>query len=45
MIGCPLAVADCYPEIEPYIIYKTKNKVGEGAVREICDLIYNYRTI
>ena len=45
MVGCPLAVADSYQEIDRYVIYKTKNKGGEGAVREICDLLYNYRTI
>ena len=45
MVGCPLAVADSYSEIDRYVIYKTKAKGGEGAVREICDLIYNYRTI
>ena len=45
MVGCPLAVADSYEEIDRYVIYKTKNKGGEGAVREICDLLYNYRTI
>ena len=45
MVGCPLAVADSYAEIDPYVIYKTKNKGGEGAVREICDLIYNYKII
>ena len=45
IVGCPLAVADSYKEIDRYVIYKTKAKGGEGAVREICDLIYNYRTI
>ena len=32
-VGCPLAVADSYSEIEPYVIYKTKAKGGEAAVR------------
>ena len=45
MVGCPLAVSDSYSEIDRYIIYKTKSKGGEGAVREICDLIYNYRKV
>ena len=44
IVGCPLAVADSYSEINPFVIYKTKKKGGEGAVREICDLIYNYRS-
>lgn len=40
IVGFPIAVADCYLEVEPYINYKTKSKGGEGAVREVCDLIY-----
>jgi len=40
IVGFPIAVADCYLEVEPYVNYKTKSKGGEGAVREICDLIY-----
>ena len=28
-------------EIKKYVIYKTKANGGHGAVREICDLIYN----
>jgi len=45
IVGLPLAVADSYSEIDRHVIYKTQNKGGEGAVREICDLIYNCRTI
>ena len=45
IVGCPLAVADSFDEIDRYVIYKTKSKGGEGAVREICDLLYNYKTI
>ncbi len=40
IVGFPIAVADCYLEVEPYVNYKTKSKGGEGAVREVCDLIY-----
>lgn len=40
-VGFPIGVADSYPEIYPYIIYKTINKGGYGAVREICDLIFD----
>ena len=28
-------------KIKKYVIYKTKANGGKGAVREICDLIYN----
>jgi len=37
----PIGVADSFPEIDQYIIHKTKNKGGKGAVREICDMIIN----
>lgn len=40
IVGFPIAVADCYSEVEPYVNYRTKSKGGEGAVREVCDLIY-----
>jgi len=38
--GFPVGVKDSYDEIKPYIKFITKNKGGEGAVREICDLIF-----
>ena len=41
IVGFPMAVADSFPEIESYVSYKTKTKGGKGAVREVCDLIYN----
>lgn len=40
-IGLPVAVADAYPEIYPYVLYRTQKSGGFGAVREICDLVYN----
>lgn len=42
IVGIPVAVADAYPEILDYVIYKTSKKGGKGAVREICDIIYNF---
>jgi 3-deoxy-D-manno-octulosonate 8-phosphate phosphatase (KDO 8-P phosphatase) len=36
----PVGVADSFPEIERYIVHKTSKKGGEGAVREVCDMIY-----
>jgi len=40
-IGIPVGVADSYPEIYSYISFRTSKRGGLGAVREICDLIYN----
>ncbi len=44
-IGIPVGVADAYPEIHPYILYRTQKPGGFGAVREICDLVFNTRNI
>ncbi len=40
VVGLPMGVADAYPEVVPHIAYKTQKQGGYGAVREICDLIY-----
>lgn len=40
-IGMPVGVADSYPEILPYVVYSTQKRGGFGAVREICDLVFN----
>lgn len=42
-VGLPVAVEDAYPEIFPYVLYRTQKPGGMGAVREICDLVYNAR--
>jgi 3-deoxy-D-manno-octulosonate 8-phosphate phosphatase (KDO 8-P phosphatase) len=39
-VGLPIAVFDAHPEILPYVLYHTVNKGGQGAVREVCDLIF-----
>ena len=44
-IGIPVAVADAYPEIYPYILYRTQKPGGYGAVREICDLVFNAKNV
>jgi len=44
-VGVPIGVADACSEIYPYIRYQTQKKGGYGAVREICDLIYNVKNI
>ena len=40
-VGFPVAVADAYPEVYPYVLYRTQRPGGVGAVREVCDLVYN----
>ena len=41
IVGLPIAVLDSYPEILPYVKFITNRSGGNGAVREVCDLIYN----
>lgn len=43
VIGFPVAVADAYPEIYSYVLYRTQKPGGFGAVREICDLVCDAR--
>jgi len=45
LVGVPVAVADAVSEIRAVAAYITKAKGGEGAVREICDLIRAARKI
>lgn len=40
IVGAPVAVADAYPEVFPYVSYRTHKAGGYGAVREVCDLVY-----
>lgn len=40
-VGVPVGVADAYQEIYPYVLYRTQKPGGFGAVREICDLVFN----
>ncbi|MBE9015300.1 HAD family hydrolase [Chroococcidiopsis sp. CCALA 051] len=42
-VGCPFTVADAMPENKARAIYVTKKSGGQGAVREICDLLINSR--
>ncbi|MEJ6981614.1 HAD hydrolase family protein [Pedobacter sp. P351] len=45
-VGFAIAVADCYDEVKPYVKFQLSKPGGYGAVREICDLIYNdYQTL
>jgi len=38
-VGCPMTVSDATDEAIAAALFVTKKKGGEGAVREICDLI------
>jgi 3-deoxy-D-manno-octulosonate 8-phosphate phosphatase (KDO 8-P phosphatase) len=38
-IGCPMTVADAMPQNKDCALYITQRTGGDGAVREICDLI------
>lgn len=38
-VGCPVAVADAMPENQSVAVYVTQRRGGEGAVREVCDLL------
>jgi len=41
IVGVAVGVGDAYEEINPYILFRTKKYGGRGAVREVCDLIFN----
>jgi 3-deoxy-D-manno-octulosonate 8-phosphate phosphatase (KDO 8-P phosphatase) len=43
-VGCPLAVANAMPLVRSAAIYVTERMGGNGAVREICDLLRAART-
>ncbi len=38
-VGCPMTVADAMPENQAIALYITKKAGGQGAVREVCDLL------
>lgn len=41
LVGCPVAVADAYPEARQRALIVLDQEGGKGAVRELCDLIIN----
>jgi 3-deoxy-D-manno-octulosonate 8-phosphate phosphatase (KDO 8-P phosphatase) len=41
VVGISVGVADAHYDINPYISIRTKMSGGKGAVREICDLVFN----
>ena len=38
-VGLPIAVADAHPEVKNFAIWTTEQAGGQGAVREVCELI------
>ena len=42
-VGCPMAVADATDKALASVSFVTKKKGGDGAVREICDLIVSVK--
>ena len=38
-VSLPIAVADAHPEVKKLAKFITQNNGGQGAVREICELI------
>jgi YrbI family 3-deoxy-D-manno-octulosonate 8-phosphate phosphatase len=43
-VGMPVAVADAHPEVYPYVLFITKTLGGQGAVREICDMVFSAKS-
>ena len=39
-VGIAVAVSDAYPEVDPYILFRTNRPGGFGAVREVFDLVF-----
>jgi YrbI family 3-deoxy-D-manno-octulosonate 8-phosphate phosphatase len=44
-VGLAICVADAYPEVKAVARYVTKKRGGEGAVREVCDLVITARRV
>ena len=38
-VALPISVGDAYPELDRIARYRTRRRGGEGAVREVCELI------
>lgn len=43
LVGLPIAVADAYEEVLPHVRCRTLRPGGRGAVREVCDLVFQAR--
>lgn len=42
-VGLPIVVADAHPDVCDLALYVTRRKGGDGAVREVCDLVAECR--
>lgn len=42
LAGCGVIVADAHPDVHSEADIILKNKGGQGAVRELCDMIYDH---
>lgn len=40
-VGFPITVADAHDSVQPFARYTTEKTGGHGAVREVCDLLYD----
>lgn len=43
-VGCPLTVADAMPENQACAMYVTKLGGGQGAIREICNMLIHFHS-
>jgi len=43
LVGFPVAVAEAYSEVNSHVLFHTEKPGGFGAVREVCDLIFQAR--
>ncbi|BCW97597.1 MAG: transferase [Armatimonadota bacterium] len=42
-VGCPVVVADAHPDVKPSARFVLSKRGGQGAIRELCDLILQQR--
>lgn len=40
VVGFPIGVSDSFSCLDDFIVAKTRNPGGQGAVRELCEMIY-----
>lgn len=43
-VGLPIVVRNAHPDVASHALYQTRKAGGQGAVREVCDLIEQVRT-
>tara|TARA_B100000989_G_C19533044_1_gene471424 strand:- start:10379 stop:10873 length:495 start_codon:yes stop_codon:yes gene_type:complete len=42
-VNIKVAVNDCHPSLDKIVNFKTKKNGGNGAVRELCDIMYSIK--